>query len=104
MESNGRLGDNGELAKRPARPPDYAAENMALLRLARAQIGPKTRVWQEIAEVALAVCEAGSAGISLVEGSDENRCFRWEAVAGLGAALQGKAIPWNDCPCAIALQ
>lgn len=104
MKSQRALTDNDELAKRPARQPDYAAENSALVRLAKAQAGPKTVLWQEIADAALTVCEAGSAGISLVEGSDENRCFKWQVVAGLGAALQGKTIPWEECPCAIALQ
>ncbi|MCP3722597.1 ATP-binding protein [Paraburkholderia sp. CNPSo 3272] len=104
MESNRALTDNDELAKRPVRQPDYAAENKALVRLAKAQAGPIRHLWQEIAEAALAACEAGSAGISLIEGSAENRCFKWQAVAGVGAALQGTTIPWNECPCAIALQ
>ena len=104
MESNRALTDNDELAKRPARQPDYAAENQALVRLAKAQTGPKTSLWQEIAEAALAVCEAGSAGISLVEGSGENRCFRWQAVAGVCAALRGQTTAWNECPCAVTLQ
>jgi signal transduction histidine kinase/ActR/RegA family two-component response regulator len=104
MESNRALTDNDELADRPARQPDYAAENKALVRLARAQTGPKTSLWQEIAEVALAVCEAGSAGISLVEGSGENRSFRWQAVAGVCAGLRGKTTAWNECPCGVTLQ
>jgi len=104
MESNRPLTGNDELANRPTRQPDYAAENKALVRLARAQTGPKTSLWQEIAEVALAVCEAGSAGISLVEGSGENRSFRWQAVAGVCAGLRGKTTAWNECPCGVTLR
>ncbi|CAD6561990.1 Sensor histidine kinase RcsC [Paraburkholderia hiiakae] len=104
MESNRAPADNDELANRPARQPDYAAENKALVRLARAQTGPKTNLWQEIAEAALAVCEAGSAGISLVEGTGENRSFRWQAVAGVCADLRGKTTAWNECPCGVTLQ
>jgi hypothetical protein len=50
MQSNRRPNDNDEFANRPARQPDYASENKALVRLARAQTGPETNLWQEIAE------------------------------------------------------
>ncbi|MFL9898933.1 hybrid sensor histidine kinase/response regulator [Paraburkholderia fungorum] len=104
MESNRAPASNDELANRTARQPDYALENRALVRLAKAQTGPKTNLLQEIAETALSVCNAGSAGISLVEGVGESRHFRWLAVAGLCADLRGKTTAWDECPCGVTLQ
>lgn len=103
MERNRAQGNNDELARRPRRPPDYASENSALVRVAKAQIGPKAELLQEIAEAALSACQAGSAGISLVEGTGENRRFRWMAVAGHCADLRGKSTAWNECPCSVTL-
>ena len=96
--------DNDQLASRTARQPDYASENSALVRLAIAQTGLKADLLQEIADAALSVCNTGSAGISLVEGVDENRRFRWLAVSGLCAGLQGKTTEWDECPCGVTLQ
>jgi signal transduction histidine kinase/CheY-like chemotaxis protein len=104
MGTNLVPGNNDELANRPARQPDYASENSALVRLARAQTGPKSNLLHEVAEAALSVCNAGSAGISLVEGVGERRHFRWLAVAGLCADLQGKTTEWDECPCAVTLK
>ncbi|MFM0390969.1 hybrid sensor histidine kinase/response regulator [Paraburkholderia phytofirmans] len=96
--------DNALLGSRRAREPDYAAENNALVRLAKAQMGAKANLLEQIAEAALSVCDAGSAGISLVEGAGEKRQFRWLAVAGLCADLRGKTTAWDECPCGVTLQ
>lgn len=96
--------DNEVLASRPPRAPDYAAENHALVRIAKAQTRPRSDLLQEIAEVALSVCNAGSAGISLLEEDGEVRHFRWMAVAGLCANLRGATTNWDECPCALTLQ
>ncbi|MFM0169141.1 histidine kinase dimerization/phospho-acceptor domain-containing protein [Paraburkholderia sediminicola] len=104
MERISPYANNDELANRETRRPDYASENSALVRLAKAQTGPKADLLQEIAATALLVCGAGSAGISLVEGTEHSRHFRWLAVAGLCADLQGKATAWDECPCGVTLQ
>ncbi len=51
----------------------------------------------------MSLCSAGSAGISLIEQQDDERFFRWLAVSGLCAGLQGKTTAWNECPCAVTL-
>jgi hypothetical protein len=56
-----------ELNLRPSRAPDFEGENRALLRLAAAQTGPRDRLLQGIADAALDLCCAGSAGINLIE-------------------------------------
>lgn len=104
MESNRAPSQTDELARRPARAADYAAENRALVALARVQAGPRSEFLQAIADTALSLCHADSAGISLVEGPDDNRVFRWFAVAGLCADLRGKITTWNECPCGVTLE
>lgn len=104
MASNRKSAQTEELSRRPARPADYAAENGALLRLARAQSKPRAQLLQEIADAALALCDAGSSGISLLEGLGSQRQFRWLAVAGLCAGLEGRTTGWEDCPCRLVLE
>ncbi|MFM0433568.1 ATP-binding protein [Paraburkholderia aspalathi] len=104
MESNRAPSQTDELARRPVRAADYAAENRALVALARTQAGPRSEFLQAIADTALTLCHAGSAGISLVEGPDGNRVFRWLAVAGLCAGLRGHTTAWDECPCAVTLE
>ncbi|SDR54214.1 GAF sensor hybrid histidine kinase [Paraburkholderia fungorum] len=104
MNSNCTLGQTDELARRVARAPDYAAENRSLVTLARAQAGPRTDLLQTIADAALSLCRAGSAGISLIEAAGNARVFRWLSVSGLCADLRGKITTWEECPCAVALE
>ncbi|RAS33178.1 ATP-binding protein [Paraburkholderia bryophila] len=105
-----RLGPNAEgigtaeLHSRASRPSDFEQENSALLLLANAQTGPRGAFLQAIADAARNLCHAGSAGISLVEKPEEGeRLFRWLAVSGAFATLQGKATPWSQCPCGLTL-
>jgi signal transduction histidine kinase/ActR/RegA family two-component response regulator len=104
MQSSRAPSQTDELARRPVRPADYAAENRALVALARTQAGPRSEFLQAIADTALTLCRAGSAGISLVEGPEDNRVFRWLAVAGLCAGLRGHTTAWDECPCAVTLE
>ncbi|WP_248295013.1 hypothetical protein [Paraburkholderia sp. UYCP14C] len=85
-----------ELASRPAKKTDYARENQSLLRLARAQTGSREDLLNAIAREALALCCAGSAGISLVEGVADSRCFRWLEVAGLCSGLHPGHVAFAD--------
>jgi signal transduction histidine kinase/ActR/RegA family two-component response regulator len=104
MESNCAPGQPDELARRTPRPADYAAENRALVALARVQAGPRPEFLQAIADTALELCRSGSAGISLVEGAGENRVFRWLAVSGLCGDLRGKSTAYDECPCGVTLE
>jgi signal transduction histidine kinase/CheY-like chemotaxis protein len=94
-----------ELNLRPSRAPDFEGESRALVRLVAAQTGPRERLLQGIANAALGLCCAGSAGISLIEQSAEGeRCFRWLAVSGAFADLRGKATAWSECPCRVTIE
>ena len=68
-----------ELERRPRRAPDDAAENRAMAALARQLAADPHGVPRTLAELVLELCDAGSAGISLLEEQDGRRYFRWHA-------------------------
>ncbi len=90
-----------ELARRPSRAPDYAAENRALVALARALAADPGHILQRLAETALELCRAHSAGFSLL--SDDGQRFRWAAVAGEWARHVGGGTPRDFGPCGMVL-
>jgi PAS domain S-box-containing protein len=92
---------NDELVRRPARTPHFEAENKALVRLARSLTETPQHVLQELAEAALTLCHADSAGISLAE--PESGVFRWRATAGEFAPLAGGTMPRDFSPCGTVL-
>ena len=78
-----------ELKRRPSRPPEYQAENQALLALAQELTASPGSVLQKLVDIALELCRGHSAGISLLEAdgppgslSPGGNHFRWHAVAG----------------------
>jgi signal transduction histidine kinase/CheY-like chemotaxis protein len=90
--------------RRPARVADHPGENDVLLALVRALTGSPDALLQAFANAALAVCRAGSAGISLLEGaSPGDAVFRWIAVAGLCNGLAGTSTRRDECPCGMTL-
>jgi PAS domain S-box-containing protein len=92
-----------ELERRPRRAPDYAAENRAMAALARQLAVDPHGVPQKLAELVLALCDAGSAGISLLEEQDGHRFFRWRAAAGLFADQLGGTIDFAVSPCGVVV-
>jgi PAS domain S-box-containing protein len=85
-----------ELERRPSRPPDYAAENRALVALAQEMAVSPNKVLEKLVETALTLCHAHSAGISMLD--DERKTFRWIAIAGRWADRVGGATPRNFSP------
>jgi len=69
-----------ELCSRPARLPDFEAENRALVSLAGALGDPFEAFLQKLAEAALSLCQAHSAGVSLLD--EDGKGFHWAAVVG----------------------
>ncbi len=91
-----------ELRRRPSRPPDYGEkENRALVALAEALANSPATVLQVLANIILAVCQAGSAGISLLTTEDNGKRFYWPAIAGeWKAQIGGMCTPLRDFgPC-----
>ena len=70
-----------QLDARRRRPPDYEKETRALASLAAELARNPRNMLQKLVETAVELCNADTAGLSLLEGE----IFRWEAVAGATA-------------------
>lgn len=93
-----------ELDERPTRPPDYHAENRALVALMKSLDSPTPDTLQQLAETALTLCRAESAGISIAEEVDGVEVFRWHASAGRWAPYLNGTIPRHASPCGVVLE
>ncbi|WP_075795038.1 GAF domain-containing protein [Massilia putida] len=93
-----------ELARRQARAPDYCAESRALTLLSRELVTHPQGVMQRLAELALQLCRAGTAGVSVLERGQDGDVFRWPAVAGTYAGVLGGAVPRHDSPCGVVIE
>jgi PAS domain S-box-containing protein len=92
-----------ELARRPSRPPDREAENRALIALAQSMAASPEGILQKLAETALTLCRAGSAGLSLLEEADGKSNFHWRAIAGQWASHVNEGTPRDFGPCGTVL-
>jgi signal transduction histidine kinase/AmiR/NasT family two-component response regulator len=88
-----------ELATRPRRPPDHPATERVLSLLADEMATNPGNMLQALAEHALKVCKAGTAGISLLDGD----VFRWEGLAGAAADKRHGTMPRNASPCGVCI-
>ncbi len=92
-----------ELQRRPARAPDHAAENAALVRLARVMAQSPQELLQALTDEAQVLCRAGSAGISVIEADRDDRLFRWHAVSGALSTHLWRMTLRNFSPCGTAV-
>jgi signal transduction histidine kinase/ActR/RegA family two-component response regulator len=90
---------NSQLLNRPSRAPNYEAENQALMALARTLADAPDKILQRLAETALQLCRADTAGISLLDEKDGAEVFRWEALAGVFSDRLNATMPRNASPC-----
>lgn len=100
------LGDilvTGELRRRLAHDPDYPAEIAALHALARCLAAQPDAMLARLLEMAIALCDAGSAGLSLLEHSATGELFRWPHLAGALASYAGGSTPRSFSPCGVCL-
>jgi hypothetical protein len=91
-----------ELLHRVSRSPDFEVENRAFVTLLTAMTQPGVScdgVLQELAEMALELCKAHSAGVSVLEADAGSEVFRWRAVAGRWSPFLGGCMPRNSSPC-----
>ena len=72
-----------QLSLRPSRSPDYRAEIQTLKILVNTMSENPHAFWRRLAEAALQLCRAGTAGVSLLDPKDGEDVFRAEAVAGV---------------------
>ena len=66
--------------------------------------GSPTALLQKLAEKALELCAAHSAGVSLMEEAGGRRFFRWYAVAGQFSGLRWTTLPYEFSPCGAVLE
>jgi signal transduction histidine kinase len=86
-----------ELNRRPARAPDYQAENRALVALAQALADSPRTILQRLAQTILEVFRADSAGLSLL--TEDEKSFYWPAIAGMWQPHIGGGTPRDFGPC-----
>ena len=91
-----------ELSLRPSRPPNHRAEIQTIKMLVNIMSETPEAFWQRLAETALEMCRADTAGISLLDTEDGAEVFRTQAVAGV---LSGhlNSTTSRDSPCGAAL-
>jgi len=92
-----------ELATRPKRVPDYKAESYALAALAEVMTTSPDKIFQKLADIAMDLCNAGSAGVSISEEEKEKDIFRWRATSGEYQKYLGGTMPRNNSPCGVVV-
>lgn len=92
-----------ELERRSARAPAHDMENRALGMLVHELAGRPGQVLQKLAELVLEVCQAGSAGVSILESDGREDIFRWHATAGTLANWLHTTMPRNASPCGVVI-
>src|SRR5215470_11414024 len=92
-----------ELARRPTRSQDYAAESRALTALAEVMAESPQAILQRLVQTALEMCRADSAGISILESDGAAGMVRWPAIAGQFANHVGGGMPRRASPCGVVL-
>ncbi|BAZ10796.1 two-component hybrid sensor and regulator [Calothrix sp. NIES-4071] len=92
-----------ELSRRARRLPDLELENQALHTLAR-QLNQPEIMLENLVALALDLCQAESAGVSLLEQTPSGEdVFRWIALAGALKHNKGGTAPCHFSPCGICL-
>ena len=92
-----------ELGRRTPRQPDYGAENQALIQLAEELSANPQNVLQKLAEIAMQLCRAGSAGVNLLENHHGQLVFRWAALAGAYVMHREGTMSRNASPCGVTI-
>ncbi|KAB8332441.1 PAS domain S-box protein [Scytonema tolypothrichoides VB-61278] len=94
-----------ELSRRSPRPSNLQAENQALHTLARQLVNQPEIMLQSLVDIALELCNAGTAGVSLLEVLPSGEeIFRWNVLAGTLEQYVGGSTPRNFSPCGVCLE
>lgn len=93
-----------ELSRRSPSPPNWQAEVRAMQTLAAQMARNSETLLQSLVDVALELCQAGTAGVSLLETPPEGEeVFCWNVLAGQLAEFVGGTVPRNFSPCGVCL-
>lgn len=88
-----------ELFRRASPAPDYLREKLALQDLAQQMADHPGDLLPRLVKQAMDICDADSAGISVLEGDE----FRWLGLAGRLAPFEGATTPRNFSPCGVCI-
>ena len=91
----------GKLDQRPFRAPDFQAENAVLVSLAEEMAKSPGDIFHKLVEAVLKLCDAQSAGISLLDKGHKE--FFWPAIAGQWKPYAGGGTPRDFGPCGTVL-
>jgi signal transduction histidine kinase len=92
------------LAARHSPPPDHAAESRAFYNLIEQMTEAPDQMLQKLVEVAAELCNAGTAGVSLLDQNEAGEeIFRWVAIAGAHKDNVGGTTPAFS-PCGTCLE
>jgi CheY-like chemotaxis protein len=94
---------NEELGRRRPRRRLHHGLQPALERLRRDLAASPRRILQNLTDTALELCQAQSAGVSLLESEGARQFFRWHAVSGKWAPLVWTTLPREFSPCGTVL-
>lgn len=92
------------LLRRPKRVPDLRAEAAALCELTTLLAHDPRAALRRSAEIALRLCSAGSAGLSLLRPTGVGQtAVHWETISGALASHEGTDTPRDFSPCGLCL-
>ena len=93
-----------KLSARSRKTPNLSAEVAAFQELSGLLVRKPERAVKRFLELAVTLCDAGSAGLSLLEDlPDGGRQFRWDAMAGPLDVHVGGTTPFDFSPCGMCL-
>jgi GAF domain-containing protein len=92
-----------KLLDRQRKPLDHKKQNDAFITLARETSYGSDAVLQTLCELAIDLCDAGSAGVSLLAHNGTRKCFNWAAIAGEFLDYTGGTSPCDHSPCGTCL-
>jgi two-component sensor histidine kinase len=88
-----------ELARRGSKLPDYLREKEAIAELAEQMVDQPAELVPRLVDLALELCRASSAGVSVLEGDR----FRRLGLKGVLSSFEGETTPRNFSPCGVCL-
>jgi hypothetical protein len=98
------LRSNTDFLARPSHPREALAQLAGMQRLAHAFTENTDGVLQELSDVAVQLCGAESAGISLETfGPDGEQLFQWVAISGVYSPFLNATVPYHWMPCGVCL-
>jgi hypothetical protein len=93
-----------EIGRRPIRRPEIDAENATYLMLAEELRAGPTQLLQTLMDAAVSLCNADTAGVSLLEPAEDGPgIFRWTTLSGRLAPYINGTTPRNFSPCGVCL-